>query len=80
MAAGRATTIKLSVQTRERLRAFGGETYEETIVEALDALDAQRFWTHAEAAAAWRSAGSPADAARRSVRDRAVAELVDGAD
>lgn len=80
MAAGRATTIKLSVQTRERLRAFGGETYEETIVEALDPLDAQRFWTQAEAAAAWRGARSPADTARRSVRDRAVAELVDEAD
>ena len=33
-----STTVKLSVETRDRIRALGGETYEETIVEALDAL------------------------------------------
>jgi hypothetical protein len=51
-----ATTVKLSVETRERIRALGGKTYEDTIVEALDALEADRFWTQAEAALAWRSA------------------------
>ncbi|HMQ27032.1 MAG TPA: hypothetical protein PKA98_13665 [Acidimicrobiales bacterium] len=47
-----STTIKVSVETRDRLRAFGADTYEDTIVEALDALEADRFWAQAEAAAA----------------------------
>jgi hypothetical protein len=49
-----STTVKLSVQTRDRIRALGGATYEETIVEALDLLEADRFWAQAEHAAAWR--------------------------
>lgn len=48
-----STTIKLSTDTRDRLRAMGGETYEETIIEALDALEAQQFWAEADAAEAW---------------------------
>ncbi|QYG92983.1 hypothetical protein HC251_11435 [Iamia sp. SCSIO 61187] len=48
-----ATTIKLSVETRDRIKAMGGETYEDTIIEALDALDKQRFWAEADAYAAW---------------------------
>ena len=35
-----STTVKVSVATRERLRALGGATDEATIVEALDALEA----------------------------------------
>jgi len=50
----KATTIKVSVETRERLREMGGATYEDTVVEALDALEADRFWAEAEAAAQWR--------------------------
>lgn len=50
-----STTIKLSVETRERLRALGGATYEDTVIEALDALEADRFWSKAEAAAMWQS-------------------------
>jgi len=49
-----ATTVKVSVETRERIRALGGHTHEDTIVEALALLEAQRFWAQAEAAAAWR--------------------------
>ena len=30
-----STTIKLSVETRDRIRDLGGDTYEDTIVEAL---------------------------------------------
>jgi hypothetical protein len=59
-----STTIKLSVETRERLRALGGATYEDTVVEALDALEANRFWADAEAAAAWQ-ASLPDDEQRR---------------
>lgn len=67
-----ATTIKLSVETRERLRAFGGATYEDTVVEALDALDANRFWAEAEAAAAWQ-ARQPDD--ERTHRRQAIMEI-----
>jgi hypothetical protein len=67
-----STTIKLSVATRERLRALGGDTYEDTVIEALDALEANRFWAAAEAAAAWQSS-LPDDERRR--RDRAAAEI-----
>jgi len=49
-----STTIKLSIATRDRIRALGGDTYEDTIVEALDVLEEARFWEQAEAAAAWR--------------------------
>ena len=59
-----STTIKLSVETRDRIRDLGGETYEETIIEALDALETDRFWAQAEAAAAWR-ASLPEDERRR---------------
>ena len=52
----KATTVKVSTETRDRLRALGGDTLEDTIVEALDALEANRFWAQAEAAAAWRRA------------------------
>ena len=51
-----STTVKLSIQTRDRIRALGGDTYEDTIVEALDALEADRFWSQAAAAVAWRTA------------------------
>ena len=47
-----ATTVKVSEATRDRIRSFGGATLEATIVEALDALDEQRFWEQAERAAA----------------------------
>ena len=60
-----STTIKLSVETRERLRALGGATYEDTVVEALDALEANRFWGEAEAAAAWQSSLSDTERQRR---------------
>jgi hypothetical protein len=67
-----STTIKLSVETRERLRSFGGATYEDTLIEALDALDATRFWSEAEAAAAWQARLSVSE---RAQRDEAVAAL-----
>jgi hypothetical protein len=49
-----ATTVKVSPETRDRLRTFGGATMEETINDALDALEAAQFWKQAEAHAAWR--------------------------
>ena len=47
------TTIKVSTETRERIRSFGGDTHEDTIVEALDALEAERFWKQAEEGRKW---------------------------
>ncbi len=47
------TTIKVSKETRDRIRALGGTTHEETILEALDALETERFWAQAEAGKAW---------------------------
>ncbi len=67
-----STTIRLSVETRERLRALGGDTYEDTVVEALDALEANRFWAAADAAAAWQASLSD-DERRR--RHEAIAEI-----
>jgi hypothetical protein len=38
-----STTVKVSKATRGRIRALGGDTHEDTIVEALDALESNRF-------------------------------------
>jgi hypothetical protein len=51
-----ATTIRLSAASRDRLRALGraGATLEDTLVEALDALEREQFWAAADAAQARR--------------------------
>lgn len=67
-----STTIKLSVATRDRLKQFGGDTYEDTIVEALDALEAERFWAQAEEAAAWRRSQSSERRAEIAARERSI--------
>lgn len=66
------TTIKVSTDTRDRLRALGGSTYETTIVEALDALEADRFWVQADAAAEWRKTLSADERARRAAREAEI--------
>jgi hypothetical protein len=66
-----STTIKLSTETRDRIKAMGADTYEDTIVEALDALEAQQFWVQADRAAQWRR--SQADARRRLIAEREAA-------
>jgi hypothetical protein len=73
-----STTVKLSVETRDRLLAYGGETYEATIIEALDALDAERFWTQADDAAAWRRCLSTTDRGRLDARDAEIDAAFDG--
>ena len=74
-----ATTIKLSVETRDRIKAMGGETYEETIIEALDALDKQRFWAEADAALAWRRGLPPEEQARIEDAERRESAALDRA-
>lgn len=73
-----ATTIKLSVETRDRIKAMGGETYEDTIIEALDALDKQRFWEEAEAYAAWRSSLPAEEQAKLTAEEDAIDRAFDG--
>jgi hypothetical protein len=47
------TTMKISVATRDRLRALaaGRESLEDVVVAALDVYEAEQFWAEAEAAA-----------------------------
>ena len=72
-----STTIKLSVETRDRIRDLGGETYEETIIEALDALESDRFWAQAEAAAAWRASLPEDERQRRREQEAAIDAALD---
>lgn len=72
-----ATTIKISVETRDRIKAMGGETYEDTIIEALDALDRKRFWDQADAAIRWRESLPPEERARIEEAERADGEAMD---
>ncbi len=65
----KSTTVKVSVSTRDRIRALGGSTFEDTITEALDALEADRFWAQADDAAAWRDSLTPDDRLRLQLRD-----------
>ena len=74
---GPSTTIKLSVATRDRIRDLGGDTYEETIIEALDALETDRFWAQAEAAAAWRAALPEDERRRRREQEAAIDAALD---
>ncbi len=73
-----STTVKVSVATRERLRALGGATYEDTISEALDVLEADRFWAQAEAAAAWRAALPVRQQQEIAKSEAAVDQVFDG--
>ncbi|MFP5489446.1 MAG: hypothetical protein ACLGHQ_14220 [Acidimicrobiia bacterium] len=75
-----ATTVKVSTETRDRIKSFGGATLEETIIEALDALDEQRFWAQAERAAAWRATLSEAERAERRAHEDALDAAFDGID
>lgn len=73
-----STTIKLSTSTRDRIKAFGGDTYEATIVEALDVLEAERFWAQAEAAASWRRSLTAEQRQQLDARDAAIDAAFDG--
>jgi hypothetical protein len=74
----KSTTVKLTIETRDRIRALGGDTYEDTIVAALDALEADRFWSQADAAASWRAALDDDRRAQLEQRDAAVDTAFEG--
>lgn len=73
-----STTIKVSTDTRDRIRSLGGTTYEETIVAALDALEADRFWAQAAAAAEWRASLPVAERERLAAAEVEVDRAFDG--
>jgi len=73
-----STTIKLSIATRDRIKALGGDTYEDTIAEALDVLEAERFWAQAEAAANWRRSLTEQQRQQLDARDAAIDAAFDG--
>jgi hypothetical protein len=60
-----ATTMQVSEASRDRLRALGepGATLEDTLIEALDALEREQFWAVADAAARRRASMSEAERA-----------------
>ena len=61
----------------EEIKAMGGETYEDTIVEALDALDSEEFWAEADRAVAWRRSQDPQRRRRMAEREAAVDAVFD---
>ncbi len=65
------TTMKLSIETRDRLRALGreGDSLEDVVVAALDVYESQRFWDDALAAAAAETSD------QRTERKRVEAEV-----
>jgi hypothetical protein len=67
----RATTMKISEQTRDRLRAlqWDGATLEDVVVAALDGYEEDAFWSSAAAAAAAETS------TQRARRQRAEAEV-----
>ena len=73
-----STTIKLSTETRDRIRAHGGDTYEETIIEALDVYEDAQFWAQADAAAAWEASLPKEERERLKAEDAAIDAAFDG--
>ena len=71
------TTMKITIETRDRLRALGadGDSLEDVVVTALDAYESQQFWAAAEAAAA---AETPDQRAERQRIETDVDTWMDG--
>jgi hypothetical protein len=73
-----STTIKVSTETRDRIKALGGDTYEDSIVEMLDKAEEEAFWAQAEAAAAWRRSLPPERLAEIEAREAQLDAALDG--
>lgn len=72
--------MELSTETRDRVRALAAhpdDTLEDVVNEALDALESQRFWARAEAAAARRAAASATERAAWEARNAAIDAWMD---
>jgi hypothetical protein len=74
-----ATTMQVSEDSRDRLRALGrpGATLDETLRDALDALERERFWAAAESAAARRRAMTSAELAALEAAERDTQRWLD---
>jgi hypothetical protein len=74
-----ATTMQVSEESRDRLRSLGraGATLEDTLVEALDALEREQFWAAAEAAQTRRRAMSAEERAAVTAAEADVQRWLD---
>lgn len=74
-----ATTMQVTESSRDRLRALGrrGATLEDTLVEALDALEREQFWAAAEAAQARRRTMSADELAAATAAEADVQRWLD---
>lgn len=70
--AGKPTTIKLSTGVRDRLKTYGGDTYEDTIVKALDALDEIHVAARIDAYSRWRAGLSDEQRSQLAARDARI--------
>lgn len=71
------TSIKVTTETRDRIRELGGK-YEDTLIEALDLLEAARFWDQAEAGKRWLDSLSDDERAERRARQDAMDQAFSG--
>jgi len=72
------TTVKVTTETRDRLKAMGRGTADDTINAALDALDRAEFWAQAERATAAIRALPEAEQRRRKAAEAALDGAFDG--
>lgn len=71
------TSIKVTTETRDRIRELGGK-YEDTLIEALDLLEAARFWDQAEAGKRWLDSLSDDERAERRARQDVMDQAFSG--
>lgn len=71
------TSIKVTTETRDRIRDLGGK-YEDTLTEALDLLEAARFWEQAEEGKRWLDSLSVEEQAERRARQDAIDQAFSG--
>ena len=71
------TSIKVTTETRDRIRDLGGK-YEDTLTEALDLLEAERFWKQAEEGKRWLDSLSHEERAERRARHDALDRAFSG--
>lgn len=71
------TSIKVTTETRDRIKALGGK-YEETLIEALDLLEAERFWRQAEEGKRWLDSLTDEQRVERLARQDALDQAFSG--
>lgn len=71
------TSIKVTTETRDRIKDLGGK-YEDTLTEALDLLEAARFWDQAEEGKRWLDSLSDEEQAERRARQDAIDRAFSG--